>query len=82
MSHQIPHDDLLDVSEITMKIEKYIAKSLFGHSQDISMSALMSATINSLTKQCCTIEELVFHRNLFIQILDDTIRQIKIWKKK
>ena len=79
--HQISQDDLIDVAEMTKKIEKSIAKILADNEFNLAMSALISATINSLINQCQTLDEVIFHRNLFMQILDNTIRQIKIRKK-
>jgi hypothetical protein len=75
---QIPQDDLMDVMEMTQKIEKYIMRVLRDQDPQLAFSALISATINCLFAQCKTFEEVVFYRSLFMEILDRSIRQIKI----
>ena len=74
----IPQDDLMDVMEMTNKIESYIANVLKDNDRNLAMSALMSACINSMLFQCKTLDEVVFYRNLFMQILDNLIRTIQI----
>lgn len=44
----VPHDDLLDVMEMTQKIESQIGYILKDVETSLAMSALMSATINCL----------------------------------
>jgi hypothetical protein len=77
----IPQDDLLDVMEMTKKIENFISKTLKDNELSLSVSALMSATINSMLALCSTLDEVVFYRNLFIQVFDSSIRNINIKKK-
>jgi DNA-binding phage protein len=77
---QIPQDDLMDVMEMTQKIEKYITRVLRDQDPQLAFSALISASINCLFAQCKTFEEVVFYRNLFIEILDRSIRMMKINK--
>lgn len=74
----IPPDDLMDVMEITNKIEKYISRVLKDNNRNVAMSALMSATINSMISQCKTLNEVIMYRNLFIEILDSSIQTIEI----
>ena len=74
----IPQDDLIDVMEMTQKIEGYIYATIKGNDRNLSMSALMSASINSMLGQCSTLSEVLFYRNLFVQILDESIRSIHI----
>jgi hypothetical protein len=76
----VPQDDLLDVMEMTKKIEGYITRVLKNNDFNLAMSALMSASINCMFAQCNTLDEIVFYRNLFMQILDSSIRQIQIKK--
>lgn len=76
----IPHDDLMDVMEMTNKIETYISSVLRDNDRNLAMSALMSASINSMLTQCKTLDEVMFYRNLFMQILDSSIRTIEIKK--
>lgn len=74
----IPQDDLMDVMEMTNKMEGYITHVLKDNERNLAMSALMSATINCMLGQCSTLDEVVFYRNLFMQILDSSIRTIQI----
>lgn len=74
----IPQDDLIDVMEMTQKLESYISRILQDNELSLAFSALMSATINSILAQCETLDEVVFYRNVFMQIFDSSIRTIKI----
>lgn len=74
----IPQDDLIDVMEMTHKIEAHILATIKGNSRNLSMSALMSGCINSMLVQCDTLDEVLFYRDLFVQILDGSIRSIHI----
>jgi len=74
----VPQDDLMDVIEMTNKIESYIMHILKDNEMNLSMSALMSASINCLLGRCTTLSEVVFYRNLFVQILDSSIRAIQV----
>jgi hypothetical protein len=75
---QIPHDDLMDVMEMTNKIESYVNHVLKDNDCNLAISALMSACINRMLAQCNTLTEVMFYRNLFVQILDNSIRTIRI----
>lgn len=77
----IPPDDLQDVMEMTLKIETCVNRLFKENELSLGMSALMSATINSIIGQCKTIDEVMFYRNIFMQIFDSAIRNIKIKKK-
>lgn len=79
--HKIPQDDLLDVMEMTQKMESFIAKTIKGNELSLGMSALFSASINSIVGQCKTLDEVMFYRNVFMQIFDSSIRSINIKKK-
>jgi hypothetical protein len=78
----IPRDDLIDVMEMTNKIESYIAGVLKDNDRNLAMSALMSSCINSMLAQCKTLNEVMFYSNLFMQILDSSIRTIEIKGKE
>lgn len=75
---QIPQDDIMDVMEMMNKIEKLLNRILKDNETNLAMSALISSTINCLLSQCKTIDEVVFYRNLFMKILDNSISHIKI----
>lgn len=78
----IPRDDLMDVMEMTNKIESYISGVLKENDRNLAMSALMSASINNMLSQCKTLNEVMFYRNLFMQILDSSIQSIQIKGKE
>lgn len=74
----IPADDLIDVMEMTRRLESYISKMLHENQTDLAMSALMSAFINSMLSQCTTFNQVLFYRTIFMEILDSSIRSIKV----
>jgi hypothetical protein len=74
----IPRDDLMDVMEMTNTIELCIFDVLKENDRNLGMSALMGASINCILEQCETLDEVIFYRNLFMQILDSSIRTIQI----
>lgn len=63
---------------MTNKIESYIDRTLRGNEKNLGMSALMSASVNAVLSQCSTIQEIHLYRNLFVQIFDSTILNVKI----
>lgn len=78
---QIPHvpqDDLVDVMEMTQKLENYISSVLKDNERDLALSALISASINCMLAQCKTLNDAVTYRDVFISILDNTIRSAQI----
>lgn len=77
----VPQDDLLDVMEMTQKLENYISKVLKENDLTLAMSALMSASINCTIAQCTTLSEVMFYRNIFAQIFDASIRSIRLKEK-
>jgi hypothetical protein len=77
-SDSISNDDLLDVMEMTRKLEAFIFETLRDNELNLAMSALMSSTINSVLIQCKTLDDVIYYRNLFISIFDSSIRAIKI----
>lgn len=78
----VSQDDLIDVMEMANKIEESIYDILEGNSERLAISALMSATINIMLGQCTTLDEVAFYRNIYMQMLDNSIRAIKIKKPK
>jgi hypothetical protein len=78
----VSKDDLLDVLELTQKLENQIGYVLKENELPIAMSALISSTINCMVGQCNTIEEVVYYRNLYAEIFDGAIRAIKIKQKE
>lgn len=80
--YNVSRDDLLDVMEMTQKLEANIFRILKGNEKNLGMSALMSATVNAMLAQCSTIQEIHMYRNIFMQIFDSTILNIKIKEKE
>jgi hypothetical protein len=76
---QIPfsQDDLLDVMEMTDKIEASIAEICEGNENALSLSALISAHVNIMLFICNTLDEVVHYRNTFMQVLDDAILDLQ-----
>lgn len=77
----IPQDDLFDVMEMTQKLESYMSEVLNDNNLTLAMSALISASINTMLAQCKNLEEVMFYRNIFMQIFDSSIKQIKLKDK-
>jgi hypothetical protein len=73
-----PPDDLLDVIEMTTKIETYIANVLDDHESNIALSVLIGVFTNCMIAECETLDEFIFSRNLFMEVLDNSIRAIRI----
>lgn len=78
----ISPDDITDVMEMTERLENYIEEVFENNERNLAMSALMSAFINSAFRQCKTPDEILFFRNCFIRILDNSIRSIQINEKE
>jgi hypothetical protein len=74
----LSQDDILDVAELTDKLEEFIYDTLEQHDGRIAMSALMSASVNCMLTQCNDLEQVMYYRHLFIFVLDNSIRNIKI----
>jgi hypothetical protein len=68
----IPQDDLIDVTELADKLEDSMYDILSGNQRNIAISALMSASINCMYSQCRNMEQALFYKNLFIQILQNS----------
>lgn len=78
----VSRDDLLDVMEMTKKIESSIERTVKGNDKNLAISAIMSATINSVLSQCSTVQEIQMFRNVFMQIFDASILNVKIKRKE
>lgn len=74
---EIPNDDLIDVMEITNKLETSICDILEDNDKALAMSALMSASVNIMLRQCKSLGDVIVYRNIFIHILDSTIEAIE-----
>lgn len=69
----IPEDDIIDIMEMSEKIERAIYNILDDLDIEVAMSTLMGAMINCMIAQCESIDELIFYRNSLVNILDDII---------
>lgn len=78
----IPQDDLLDVVEMTHKIENYISVVCDDQSCELAISSIISASINCILNQCDTLQEVIFYRNIFVELLDSTISSIRKGKRR
>jgi hypothetical protein len=76
----LPQDDLLDVIEMANKIEEFIWEVIKGNDRNLAVSALISASINALMGACSNLDEILFLRNMFIDTIDQHIRNIQIKK--
>jgi hypothetical protein len=80
--NNISHDDVLDVVEMTEKLEKIIDELFDENSRDLVFSSIMNASIYSILKQCETMERALFYKNMFMRVFDNSIKSIKIKKKE
>jgi len=69
----IPEDDIIDVIEMSEKIQSSTYDILNDMDIDLAMVTLMTAATNCILTQCDDLEEFVFYRNIFVQILDNII---------
>ena len=79
---QIPQDDVIDVMEMTDRMEKYMMRVLKNQDPNLGMSALISASINCLWALCNSMDEVVFYSNMLMSVLDNSIRHMQIVKGK
>ncbi len=77
-SHSHSQDDLIDITEMTDKIQSYTHNIVKDNDQHIVMSALMSASISSFMNHCETLEEVAHFGAIFVSLLDDAIRNVLI----
>lgn len=75
---QISHDDVMDILEMTSKLESCMNDILREIRMDLALSALMSASINCIIFQCSTLSEIENYRNIFMKIFDVSIKTIQM----
>jgi hypothetical protein len=75
---EISQDDLLDVMEMTQTLEFLISDTLRGNQQSLAISALISASLNSLFSQARTMDDVKYYRDLFVDVMDEQVKKIKI----
>lgn len=74
----IPEDDLQDVFEMTIKIESCINQILNDNQLDLAISALITSCINTLLRQCDTVQDAIFYRNVLVNLLDGSIEKMQL----
>jgi hypothetical protein len=67
--------------EMMNKMEDSINAVMADSPNNLALSALMSASVNCLLVKCNSLSEVIFYREIFVQILDGTIKGIKTQEK-
>lgn len=75
---KVPPDDVIDIMEMAHKIERFIYETLNDTSMKVAVSVLISASINCLLSQCKTMDDATTYRNLFVEMLDRAVTNIRI----
>lgn len=78
----IPPDDITDVEEMTKELEKCFISVLKENEITLSISALMSSTINIMISKCQTLNDVFFCKKLLVESFDIAIETIKNQKTK
>lgn len=76
-NNQIAHDDIQDVAELTDKLGRCISDILCETDHQIAISALMTATINSILNQCDNNDQVRFYQSLIHTCFDTAIERSK-----
>jgi hypothetical protein len=77
----ISQDDIIDVVEMTQKLEDYFERLFYDNEQNLAMSAVMNACASTIFNQSKTLKEVLFYIDIFMQILDDGIHSAHIRRK-
>lgn len=77
----ISQDDLLDVMEMAESLESHMFKILKDNQIDLALSALMSSTINYIIDRGQNLDEVIFYRNIFVEMFDSSIELMKSKEK-
>lgn len=75
---KVTRDDLEDVSQLAIAIERAIDRILEDNDRDISISALVSAIVNCTTRRCDTVSEAIFYRDCIQKTFNNAIRNAKL----
>lgn len=67
-------DDLLDVMELTSKLQHQIANVLNDNLMYLSMPALIASTINCMISQCESVDQAKSYRDLFINLFEEALK--------
>lgn len=76
---KVSQDDLLDVEELTVKLQDQISDILADTVLYLSMPALIGATIRCILSQCETVDQANFYKDIFINLFDQAtkVRDVK-----
>ena len=72
---QISQDDFMDVLEINKELEKYMDNISIENDRNISMTAIINATISSIFNNSRSITDVIFYRNVFVSLIDNQIKE-------
>lgn len=70
-------DDIEDVRQMSRKLEEAIRRTLNGNELSLAISALLSATVNSIIDQCETLEQVEHYHSVFIKVFEVGMEQFK-----
>lgn len=68
-------DDFQDLQEINDKLLECMHEALDEYSKEFKLSAILSLTLNSILEECDCLEDMIYCRNAFITIFNDTLRE-------
>jgi hypothetical protein len=71
---KVPQDDLLDVMELTQKLQHQISIVLEDTVLYLSMPALVAATIKCMLHQCESVEKARFYKDLYIYLFEEALK--------
>jgi hypothetical protein len=78
----VSKDDIEDVKEMALEIEKNIDKTFQDNDMSLCISALISVFLNSLFKRCSRIEEVHTFKRIINKLFDETITTFENMKNK
>lgn len=77
---QISQDDIMDVVEMTKILETHISEVLADNDINLAISALITASINSIISRCENVNQIILSRAVLIECFDQVMRSIGIKK--
>ena len=74
----IPNDDVMDVSELTQKIQNAVSNILQDNEVDVAISALISSFVNEVIFQCDNVSEILFYQAIIQEMFISRIKSIRL----
>lgn len=74
----VSQDDLLDVMELTNKLQDNIYAVLEDTVLYLSMPALIAATIKCMLHQCESVDQAKFYRDLFVTLFEEAFKDKRL----